>query len=1192
MIIQEMFDKPIERDIKGVIKVGQADEENIKQELEEYVVTRELRTHFRDFFSNYKRGLSGPTDKMGVWIAGFFGSGKSHFLKILSYLIENKEVDGKKAIDYFIDDQKIDDPMVLADMKLAGRVPTDVILFNIDSKSESSGKHDKDAITSVFLKVFNEMQGYCGAIPALADLERQLDHQNKYEVFQSTFKSLTGKSWLDSRNKFDFIQDAVIDALVEIGFMGEDSARNWCEKAMQQTYQISIESFAQLVNDYLDKKGQDHRLVFLVDEMGQYIGEDSKLMLNLQTVTENLGIASLGRVWVIVTSQQDIDTVTKTKGNEFSKIQGRFDTRLSLSSANVDEVIKKRILEKTPTAAQTLRLLYENRSTIIKNLLIFEGTVEKKLYADKDDFAIVYPFVPYQFDLLASVLTSIRTHGASGKHLSEGERSMLALFKESAMKLMDQKHGALIPFNIFYDALHQFLDHSHKGVITKAIDNRFINPDREDENFNVNVLKTLFLIKYVKEISATVENITSLMIPHVDTDRISLKKQVEKALDILARQTLVQKNGDVYVFLTNEEQEINREIEKIGVEMAEVIAKTSELIFDDLFNESIYNYSKYKGRYRFSFNQIVDDRHLKTKQNHDVGVHVLTPSYENRENEITLRMMSKQDKEVLVVLPNDSTFLDELRGSLKIEKYLRLNTASNQIAKFNQIREAKRQELAIRKSNARLFLNEALKNADIYVNGDKTKVASDAISSRINEALGKLVSTVYHKLSYIDTPMDKEHLLQLFKPTSQISVSIQGEEEANPLALQDVLNFISENTRIHEKTSMKRLVDHFIKAPYGFVKEDVHWLAGKLFKNGDLSFSVSGEVVTLINRKGSEISEYLTKKEYSEKLLIERRQRASEVEKKAVRDIINHLYGIFNIQEDDDSMMQTFKTNTNNRLAELEKLEVHYESHKFPGKRVVKQGKDLLRPLVHIQFPTEFFEKMLDEKDGLIEFSENYEPVKAFFGGEQRKIFQDGLELSAIYDESKNYIVDRQVESAAREIRAILDKEVPYGEIPKLPDLLSKFRKAYTMVLLDMQKPVLQAIADARSRVLDELEKKPYREEYKDRYSIRFKDLEEKAKTCNNVAKLNSFEHEADVLKIRLLEEMSYRDHQVEDKPSDPTSVPPTTPVTFRSISIKQINPSSTWRIESEAVLDQYLQELRERILQELTEDSVINLEF
>ena len=152
MIIKNMFAKPIDRDIKGVIKVGQDDNANIKQELEEYVVTRELQKHFSDFFSSYKNGINGNTDKMGVWISGFFGSGKSHFLKIISYLLENKIVNGKPAVDYF--DDKIQDKMLLADIKRAGSIPTDVILFNIDSKTENTNGM-KDKILDVFEKVFN-----------------------------------------------------------------------------------------------------------------------------------------------------------------------------------------------------------------------------------------------------------------------------------------------------------------------------------------------------------------------------------------------------------------------------------------------------------------------------------------------------------------------------------------------------------------------------------------------------------------------------------------------------------------------------------------------------------------------------------------------------------------------------------------------------------------------------------------------------------------------------------------------------------------------------------------------------------------------------------------------------------------------------------------------------------------------------
>lgn len=1222
MFIKDMFAKPIDRDIKGVIKVGQADDENIKQELEEYVVTAELQKHFADFFSSYRKGLSGHTDKMGVWISGFFGSGKSHFLKILSYLLENKQVNGKKALDYFVEDDKIRDAMVLADMKLAASVPTDVILFNIDSKSEMTSKNSKDAIVAVFLKVFNEMQGYCGAIPYLADLERELDEKCRYEEFKEKFADDFGKSWESSRHKFDFIQDSIVDVLDDMGFMSQLAVRNWCEKSTDP-YPLSIDGFARLVKAYLDGKASNHHIVFLVDEIGQYIGDDSKLMLNLQTVTEDLGTACNGKVWIVVTSQQDIDSVTKTKGNDFSKIQGRFDTRLSLSSANVDEVIKKRILAKNTTGQQTLRLLYENKATIIKNLIVFNDGVEKKLYQDERDFAAVYPFVPYQFNLLASVLTSIRTHGASGKHLSEGERSMIALFKESAMKLMNQEQGAIIPFNVFYDALHQFLDHSHKGVITRALDNAYINPDKKADCFNVNVLKTLFMIKYVKEITANLDNITSLMIAEIDTDRIALKKQVDESLKVLMRQMLVQKNGEIYVFLTDEEQEINREVDSQSVEMAEVISKVAELIFEVIIPDKKYRYPALNGRYNFAFNQLVDDRPYKSNQNHAIGVEVITPSSDYSDDETNLRMKSGREQKVLVVLPNDGAFIFELQNALKIEKYLRLTT-TDRLAKFEQIKEAKRVEMRERNENAKLFLVEAMKKADIYVNGDKSQISQKEVTARITDAIGKLVATVYHKLPYIDTAMGEANIRALFKSASQQALSLEGTTNPNAHALHDVLSYIGANSVQHTKTSMKSIIDRFIKAPYGFVEDDVEWLVAKLFKDGDISLTVSGAAVTLLNKSEEEVIRYLTKKEYVEKLLTDRREKANDKQKKALREVAKELFNVSTIDDDDDSMMSAFQRYSQSLMNDLEKLEISYENHQLPGKKIVGSGLALLRSVVQIQSPVEFFNKIDRDRDDFLDFAEDYEPVKAFFNGNQKNIFIKAQEKIAIYDQSQTFIVSKEIEDRVAEIKQILKMSAPYNEIPRLPELIDRYVHAYSHYLTDQLPPIIDAINGAKKRVFDELQTRAFKDELSKDYTQKFRDLEDKANACNNVATLQNIKVEADTLKIRLLNEITAKDQKEEErqeserlererlekeqqekdrtkeKPgtykNDKTSVAPPPPQPKikkkKNISIKAINPQITWQIETPADLDACMTELKNRILAQLETDTIVNIEF
>ncbi|MHC1732020.1 MAG: BREX system P-loop protein BrxC [Bacteroidales bacterium] len=1207
MYVKKMFAKAIDRDIKGVIKVGQSDDENVKQELEEYVVTRELQKHFADFFSSYKKGIIGNTDKMGVWISGFFGSGKSHFLKILSYLLENRVVDGKTALNYFIEDRKIKDEMVLADMKLAANVSSDIILFNVDSKSGMADtQNNKEAILSVFLKVFNQHLGFYGANPFLADLERHLSDEGKYEEFKRAFAEIRGKEWEESRHKFRFIQDYVCKALVQIGYMSIDATKNWCESSTG-AYNIDVATFANMVKHYIDKKGNNHHVVFLVDEIGQYIGEDSKLMLNLQTVTEDLGSACGGKAWVIVTSQQDIDSITKTKGNDFSKIQGRFDTRLSLSSANVDEVIRKRILEKTESGRQTLGLLYDEKDTVIKNLIIFNDGIEKKLYSDRDNFSAVYPFVPYQFNLLASVLTSIRTHGASGKHLAEGERSMLALFKESAVRIMDKSEGTIVPFNMFYDALEQFLDHSHKGVIIRAYDNEYLNPDKAEDCFDVNVLKTLFMIKYVKEVVANLENITSLMVSGIDEDRIALKSKVEDALKRLIRQTLIQKNGEIYVFLTDEEQEINREIEGQNVEISEVVGKVSEVIFDGLYDEKKYRYPAFNGRYTFGFNQFVDDRPYKANQNFDISLKILTPNYEMGTDETTLRLMSGQSKSVLVVLPDDKAFIDEIRSVLKIEKYLRLNT-SNTVTKYEQIKEAKRVEMRERSANARIFLEQSLRNADIYTNGDKLQVGVKDITARINEAMGKLVNMTFHKLSYIDTAMGETNVRAVLKGTNNSQISLEGTiQTPNRLALNDVLDFISMNSVRHAKTSMKSIMERFTKSPYGFIEDDVQWLVAKLFKYGDVAFFVNNDVVTLLTKTEDEVYRYLSRKEYLEKLLTEKREKANDKQKKAVRDVMKELFNVTPSSDEDDTIIKSFQQYASHLKNDLEKLEIHYNNEaSYPGINVVKEGKALLLNLLDIQYSSEFFKTVDEKRDDLLDFAEDYEPVKAFFKGEQIDIWNRSLRLIKIYDDSKTFIVNGEIESVVEDVKNIMKKSAPFGEIRKIPELLDRYADLYNSMLSEMEKPIFAAIKEARHRVIEDLDSKECKESFTKKVIERFEELQKKAESCNNVATLQNIKVEADALKVRLLNEISEKEAEIiaARKPLTPVDPLPgnvvDSPGTYdtpkvkaqKTVSIKSINSEVTWRIESEADIDRYVEALKAKLKQNIQEDIILNVEF
>lgn len=213
MKIRTMFKDDIEREINGVIKVNQNEESVIEQEVREYVVTNELRGHFEKFFSNYNKSFSAPVENIGVWIQGFFGSGKSHFLKMLSYLLENKSANGKSTVAYF-KDKFADNPLAFAEIESAANHPTETILFNIDI--ESGTKKDTDSLKKTFQKVFYSHRGFYGENLQTAELELFLSDEGKYDDFKKQYQAATNREWVADRANLKFRKDAVIKCLTSV----------------------------------------------------------------------------------------------------------------------------------------------------------------------------------------------------------------------------------------------------------------------------------------------------------------------------------------------------------------------------------------------------------------------------------------------------------------------------------------------------------------------------------------------------------------------------------------------------------------------------------------------------------------------------------------------------------------------------------------------------------------------------------------------------------------------------------------------------------------------------------------------------------------------------------------------------------------------------------------------------------------
>lgn len=1057
MKLSDMFVKSIDRPINGVIKVMQTDDENRQQELEEYVITRELRKHFSSFYDHYEQSIDGSTDKMGVWISGFFGSGKSHFLKILSYLLANEMVGGKRAIDYFED--KLDyDAYHYEMMRRISKTPTEVILFNIDAKSPM-GK-DESAILRVFTKVFYEHCGYYGDDMKVASFERFLDRQGKLDAFKAAFLAINTEAWDTAREAFAFWEDDIVEALTQVTDISEQAARNWFNG--EETAELSIDRLAREVMEYVQAKGDDFHLVFLVDEIGQYIGDNSGLMLNLQTVVEELGSKCHGKVWVIVTSQEDIDSVTHVKGNDFSKIQGRFNTRLSLSSASVDEVIKRRILSKTDTAEELLGLVYQQHQAAMRNLFTFaQGTVsDLKGYSNQEEFVEAYPFVPYQFKLLQDVLVQVRKHGSSGKHLSGGERSMLSAFQEAAQKYKEKDETHFVPFYAFYDTVHTFLDGAVRRVIDRA--DRAAQAGDGLKPQDVDVLKLLFLIRYVEGVPSNIENLSTLMITSLRADKIAMRQQLQETLDRLVHENYVSRNGETYLFLTDEEQDINREIRQTMVDVDEVIQMIGQMVFADIYPGSKF---RYHNRYDFAYDRMVDHAVLGQPSS-DIRLRLITLASDIPQNDADAHfiLQSRAGNEAIIYLSTRSDYYHELEEVKRIDKYIKQRNVAQLPETIRKIIQGKQSEAKEREKTATLLLKEAIVKGNFYIAGERVTVRTSNAKEALDEALTVLIESVYSKLNYVDTFVQNDADIQRLLTSSDTQEMMQGVSAPNSRAAEELDQYLTVRAQQNMQVTMADLQKRYQAVPYGWREIDVAAIVAAMLRAQKLQLIYNGAPVLPGDRK---ITDCLRKRTETERTIVRLKVSSPEAVLKDARELAIELFGTMDIKKDEDNLCGQITA----LLGELKKkneavLLQYSEAVQYPGKRVVDEGKRMMDQILRLTGDhTAFLKAFTDAKDDLLDWSEDFREVSFFFAN-QKPIFDKAWKLCKKLQQERHYFTDeKEALDAENAIAGILRMEKPYRRIVEIPTHTQKIDAAYQRINEDRLSRVQDILVQARGDI-------------------------------------------------------------------------------------------------------------------------------
>lgn len=1041
MELNRIFKQPVSRPIEGVIKAD--DESSLYVELNEYVLTDEVAKrleHFLDAYNDY-HGAN------GVWVSGFFGSGKSHLLKMLALIMENRSVDGSTALDIFLPKIPKEDELLRAALKKAVAIPSKSILFNIDQKADIISKSQTDALLSVFVKVFNEMCGYFGKQGYIAHFERDLDSRNQLEAFKASYQQHANKPWERGREQALLESGNIARAYAEI--TGEDPAlaKGILDKYRAQ-YSVSIEDFSEQVKAWLDKKPANFRLNFFVDEVGQYIADNTKLMTNLQTVAESLATKCQGRAWIIVTAQEDMNSVlgdmNKQQSNDFSKIQARFANRLKLTSADVAEVIQKRLLTKNDTGAALLATTYEQQFNNFKTLFEFaDGGQQYSNFRDAEHFTYCYPFVPYQFPLFQAAIRGLSQHnGFEGKANSVGERSMLGVFRDVAIAIDPEPVGQLATFDRMFEGI--------RGALKSAIQSAINNAERHlGDEYAVRVLKALFLVKYVKEFKATLRNLSVLMLERFGDDLPAQRKRLEAALNKLEQQTYIQRNGDLYEYLTDEEKDVEEEIKGTEVESTDILKELESLLFDGVIKQRKIRHSNGQD---YAYTRKMDDRALSRE--HELAIHIVTPLSDNFDNITLQRMQSMGRDELRVVLPADVRFMQDLTMYKRTEKYIRQNSNTPQEA-VKRILDAKGFQNTERLNDLQVRAKGLLGKATLIINAADVDVSSEDGQTRVLKGFEHLLQSTYPNLRMLrDVPFNEADIGSHLRRMEDGLIANDATSLTEPE--QELLAFIQGNARGGVRTTVKSLIERFERKNYGWYYAAILCNLALLCARGKVEVRQDSNS---LERDALERSLRNTNAHAS--LVLEPQVEFSASQVRALKDFFADFFD--KPASSNEARALARETIDAVKELEIELATLHGQKAQLPFLSVLTPVLATLKDIAS-KNPNWFLTELPRAEDALLDAKENIlDPLRRFMNSPQRAIFEQARALVAEQEDNFAYVAASEVEA----VRGLLTDSKPWqgNRLQQLKPQLDALEQAIAQQLAIERDAAAHRLAELEQRL-------------------------------------------------------------------------------------------------------------------------------
>ncbi len=875
--IGDLLARDLSRKIEEIIQVDQADEQSVHAEITEYISTDSIRDQYHLLLKAIAEAPTEPHESIGVWVSGFFGSGKSSFAKNLGYVLENRTVLGSRFAELFkqqLGDRRISDLLDL----INARIPTEVILFEVAKEADT--RKVTQRIAELMYTVLLRELGYAEDFD-IAELEIELEAEGKLPEFIVTCKTELNKDWETIRTGAQKLSraSAVLHQLDPKTYPSPDS---WAHAQRNRDTSISVSKVVERTFELWRRRRPGKALVFIIDEVGQHVARSGDKIEDLRATIEEFGKVGKNLLkarkitapcWIVVTSQEKLDEVVAaidSKRVELAKLQDRFRYRVDLAPSDIREVATKRVLAKKPEAKSdavpTLRKLFSANQGQLNAALRLERT-SRRTDISEDDFVQFYPYPPHYIDLCIGIMSGIRLQPGAPRHYGGSNRTIIKQAYEMLVSdrtaLAQKPIGTLVTLDKVFELVEGNLSNEKRTDIHQ-ITERF-KGDPEDQGWALRVAKAICLLEFIRDLPRTEANLAAVLVDEVG--RATPLGEVQAAVRRLDAAKFIRNTEDGWKLQTAQEKNWTNERSGYLDPKPRERNELTHTALKKIFDEPAFKTYRYQNR-SFRIGITVDGTSIG-----DEGDLLLTLSASDDAGELPKRIEEIRTESQQESHKNDLYWLFCITSEID-ELVAQLHASRKMVDKYNQLSAQQKispdeatclQDEKTTQNAYATRLRDKLTEAMERGSGMFRGVQKDAsalgkgLSEILKKLFGQVVPDLYPKLDMGSRPLkgdEAEHILKMVDLKVLPKVFYEGEQglslvvkdgaklviNTHAAVTKEVLDYLKSEHSYGEKDSRmgKALERRFGGTPYGWERDMLRLILATLFRAGEIEVTYQG----------------------------------------------------------------------------------------------------------------------------------------------------------------------------------------------------------------------------------------------------------------------------------------------------------------------------------------------------------------